>query len=573
MFLGDALELSGEKRLTVFGLLIGCALISLDPNLVGIVTPELATDLKATSLYGWIAGAYLIALTVSVPIVGKAVEVYSVRKIYLGSMIVFLIGTALCALAPEIHTFLASRVVQGLGAGGIFSTNFAVAAVLFSPRAQGVILSYFNIASGLAMVAGAVVGGMLADYTTWRAAFWANFVPGLFTFILLSLKMPEVPSKGEATMDFQGAFTLLGWCAPLMILCSWSPAEANDSLALGALVALFVLCLVAFLRIESRRRHPLLDPKLLKKPTSRWGALAAWTVGAFTTSAMVYVPLFAVEGQDLSATDSSSLLVCQTVFAIGGSVAGGRILLRFGKYKPMMLIGTLVCTLLLFWMAERLSLQTPFWELMLVMAGLGTSFGIVMPLYPLAVQNSVDPERVASASSAVQFFQMLGSSMGAALTGLLLSTSLNASFPDLVNPKVEAGLMVGREGGYAEKQSLEDQLKANIENLREALQEARAGNVHAEKDLRENPFVPESLRAKLLNDQPLDEKELQRELTKLASELTVLIDDVVDNTIIAALHRVYLAIAALGLLTFVLTLLIPSLPLRADKAEDEAHPS
>ena len=91
--------------------------------------------------------------------------------------------------------------------------------------------------------------------------------------------------------------------------------------------------------------------------------------------------------------------------------------------------------------------------------------------------------------------------------------------------------------------------------------------------MRENPFVPESLRAKLLNDQPLDEKELQRELTKLASELTVLIDDVVDNTIIAALHRVYLAIAALGLLTFVLTLLIPSLPLRADKAEDEAHPS
>ena len=174
----EALELSGEKRLTVFGLLIGCALISLDPNLVGIVTPELATDLKATSLYGWIAGAYLIALTVSVPIVGKAVEVYSVRKIYLGSMIVFLIGTALCAIAPEVHSFLAFRVVQGLGAGGIFSTNFAVAAVLFSPRAQGVILSYFNVASGLAMVAGAVVGGMLADYTTWRDTLDDSVAPG-----------------------------------------------------------------------------------------------------------------------------------------------------------------------------------------------------------------------------------------------------------------------------------------------------------------------------------------------------------------------------------------------------------
>ena len=85
--------------------------------------------------------------------------------------------------------------------------------------------------------------------------------------------------------------------------------------------------------------------------------------------------------------------------------------------------------------------------------------------------------------------------------------------------------------------------------------------------------MPESLREKVLSEQSLDEEELQRELTELASELTLLIDDVVDNTIIAALHRVYLALAALGLLTFILTLLIPSLPLRADRNEDAAQPS
>ncbi|MCA9779721.1 MAG: MFS transporter [Candidatus Eremiobacteraeota bacterium] len=564
----DKLELSGEKRLTVFGLLIGCFLISLDPNLVGIVTPELATDLRATSLYGWIAGAYLIALTVGVPIVGKAVEVYSVRKIYLGSMVVFLIGTALCAVAPDVQTFLAFRVVQGLGAGGIFSTNFAVAAVLFSPRVQGVIMSYFNIASGLAMVAGAVVGGMLADFTTWRAAFWANFVPGLFTLVLLYFKMPEVPSKGGSRMDFKGALTLLGWCTPLMILCSWSPEEGDASLYLGGLLSLLVVSLAAFVMVESRQSEPLLDPKLLKHPVSRWGALAAWTVGAFTTSSMVYVPLFAVEGQDLSATYSSALLVCQTVFAIGGSVVGGRLLLKFGKYKPMMLASSFSCTAILLWLGERLGLQTPFWELLLIMAGLGLSFGILMPLYPLAVQNSVEPDRVASASSAVQFFQMLGSSMGAALTGLLLSVSLNASFPALVNPHVKQHLLAEHHEGYAEKDSLQDQLKANIENLREALKEAREGNSHAEQDIRDNPFVPERVREMVLSGQPIGDQELQRELEELAADLEQLIDDVVDDTIIAALQIVYRALAALGLLTFIFTLLIPSLPLR-----DKTHPS
>jgi EmrB/QacA subfamily drug resistance transporter len=560
-------QIDKEKKVTLVGLLVGCFLISLDPNLVGIVTPELAEDLQATALYGWIAGSYLIALTVSVPVAGKAVEVFSVRKIYLTSIVVFLIGTALSALATHIHVFLAFRAVQGLGAGGIFATNFAVAAVLFPPRHQGVVLSYFNVASGLAMVAGAVVGGLLADYTTWRAAFWANFIPGIAMLALLAYKLPELKPEKPGRMDFGGAATLLMWCVPLMILCSLGNT-ASMKLSVGLLVV-FAVGFGAFLWVESRHSEPLIDPRFMLKPTFRWGSLAAWTVGAVATSTMVYVPLFAVEAQNLSATSSSALLVTETVCAIGGSVLVGRLLLRTGSYKPLMLMSTLLSTGMLFWMGRHLTLSTPFWQLILLMIGIGLAFGVMMPLYPLAVQNSVQKEHVASASSSVQFSQMLGSSIGAAVTGLILSTSLNSSFPHVVSPEVRDHLMSGQSSGYTEKAKLEDQLKKNVANLREAMDEARAGNPHAETDIMNNPFVPQDLRD-LVHDRTDESKEkIQEEFEELADRLGELIEKVIDGTVVLAVRKVYLSLAGLSFLTFLLSLLIPALPLREDPSEED----
>ncbi len=549
---------SSSNTPTLIGLLTGCFLISLDQNLVGIATPDLVVDLQATTLYGWISSSYLMGLTLAIPTVGRLVEVTSGRKIYLTSLIFFLAGTTLAGIAPDIHLFILARVLQGLGAGGVFATNFALAALLYSPREQGVILSYFNVVSGAAMLLGALAGGLLADHVGWRAVFFANLLPGLPAMLLLLSKMPELQPTKPAKMDVMGSVSLTVWCTALMLLCSWGNVGANwPPFVYVVFVLVFMAGLVTFVTTEKRHPEPLFDPHLIKNPTFVLGSMASWTLGSFTTGVMVYIPLFTVEAQNLSATESSSVLIVETACAIVSSVLVGKLVLRSGRFKPIMIVSTGLCAVIFYWASRSLDAITPLWQLLVMMALLGALFGSVMSLYSIAVQNSVARDRVATATSAVQFFQMMGSTMGSALLGLVLAASLNAHYSQLVDPEIETEIVESKVETFKEKTHLQDLVKTEIQELRHGLQQAQAGDKAALQTLRNNPLLPSQLRTELDQSRSPSDSAIAEELQTLSLRLTVAIEDITDKTVVASIRSVHLALAFLALLTMLFGMMIP----------------
>lgn len=547
------------SRTLLVGLLLGCFLISLDQTMVSNATPSLVSQLEATTLYAWIISTYLVGMTLALPIVGRMVEVLPGRRVYLISVLVFLAGTALCGLAPEIYSLILARLIQGLGAGGIFAANSALCGMLFPPRDQGLVLAYFGAVSGLAMSAGALLGGYITDHASWRGVFLVILPLGAVALALMARMPPLAPSR-PGHLDGRGSLAMLSWCLPLLALCSLASSRDLRLVIPGSLA--LVLAAVAgarwFLRVERGAPEPLFDLQLLQNKAFVRASLAAWCLGAFYTGAMTYLPLFMQEAQDVSAITAGYALSAEVLCSILSSYLVGSVVKRTGVYKPFLLAGTLGAALLLLWAGFRLQVSTPVWQLLVLMALLGVAVGLLMPLYPVVVQNAAHPERVGTAVSWVQFSLTLGSAMGNALLGVVLALGLHADFQAQVPEEIVHRLLGGHVQGYVEEQQLLSILRQRLEELHTFQQQLHSGQPPTE--------IPPGVKA-FLKDRPLDQVR-HEEIDNITATLKSAIEDGIDVTTASAIRRVYLAGALLALLGLFLSFWIPDVPLKSNAPEE-----
>ncbi|WP_424951952.1 MDR family MFS transporter [Deinococcus sp.] len=517
------------KRLILVGTLLALFLAALDQTIVSTSLPKIVKDLNGLNLYSWVTTAYLLASTAMVPIYGKLSDIYGRKPVLLFGIVVFLLGSALCGAAGEpffgnlfgggMLQLVVFRGLQGLGAAALTSVAFSIVADIFAPAERGKYQGLFGAVFGLSSVIGPLLGGFLTDQVSWRWVFYVNVPIGAVAMAFIFLKMPRLASGLKPKIDYLGALLIVVFSVPLLLALTFGADSVNygwsNPVVLG-LFALSAVALIAFLFVESRHESPILPLSLFQNPTFAWGVTARFFIGAAFLGAILFLSLYLVNVQGVSATAAGTATIPLTVGLIFGAVMSGQLASRLGYYKILIIIG--LCLMMGgFLLLSTLDADTPYGRVVLFMVVLGLGIGPALPLFNLAIQNAVKPWEIGVATSSGQFFQQMGSTIGTAVFGAVLSSVLSAqmtsNFKPIIAsapPALQAQLKSfggGTSGGArgqnsfdaaATKAQAEAGIKKGFSGILQAVSGAvNSGSVAAVQGVAANPQLPAQLRTQL----------------------------------------------------------------------------
>lgn len=552
---------TGRDRAVIYlAVLMALFLAALDQTIVATALPAMVADLEGVERYAWVATAYLLASTALALVYGKLSDTYSRKYVTLGAVGLFLTGSFLCGLSGEFGTLpilgdgmtqlVLFRALQGAGGGGIFAMAFIVIADLYTPAERGKYQGFVGAVFGISSILGPLLGGILTDHAGgiipgvegWRWVFYVNMPIGGLALWFIIRRMPRLdPPDAGVRPDYLSAVLLLGALVPLILalqidhrsypilpnLGSADVSTLDAWLTLG-LVAFGAVTLVAFLARSRTSRSPVLDLGLFENDVFRRANAATFFFGASFMSITIFLPLFLVNVLGVSATRAGAALIPLSLGLVTSATLAGQYVNRIG-YRVQLVSGAallLVSVVLLATMQADVGYGRV--TLYMVLAGLG--IGPSMPLFTLAIQNAVDVRFIGQATSASQFFRQTGATVGAAVMGGILGTTLGVAFAAIDLPVAVAGPEVTTAEGFVSTGGAE---------LPEQIRDA---------------FV--TLAAAV--DDPLTANELRAEGERRALETS----SAVRAAFTLATQRIYGFAAILVLLGGVLAMRVPELPLR-----------
>ncbi len=492
--------ITAEQRLSLIGVFLAIFLAALDQTIVATALPNIVVELRGTNLYAWVATSYLLASTVALPIFGRMAELVARKWVLLISVAIFLAGSALSGASTSMVALIAFRAVQGIGSGGIFAVGVTVLGLLFPPRQRGRIQGLFGAVFGIANVLGPWLGGLLTEHFSWHWIFYVNMPFGLIALYFIAVHMPRMQPSVRHRFDFSGALAIAMMTIPLLLALSWGGnTYAWSSPQIIGLFALSAVGIVLFIVAELRNPEPLFVLSLFEGQTFRWAMLGSFFYGAAFLGALLFLPFYLVQVQGISLTDSGLSLTPLTLGVVAGSFITGQLASRLGRYKGLLVFGLLGLSIALFGFHLLLTLHTPLWQIWAVMVLIGLGMGPGMPTYTLAVQNAVPVNRIGQASSGAMFFRQIGSSMGAALMGAVLVTTMQADVPKYLpaSMKTSQTQFSSSQVSGAGSSSITQSVGATFAKTERQLSLALAGNPAAYRAVLANKDIPAAYKSKI----------------------------------------------------------------------------
>ena len=492
---------SREQTFTLAGLLVSLFLAALDQTIVATAMPRILQDLKGLSLYSWVVTAYLLASTAMIPIYGKLSDLYGRKVIVLAGVFIFLAGSALSGQSRSMTELIVFRALQGLGSAGIFSTTFTVVADIFAPAERGRYQGLFGAVFGIASVVGPWLGGLLTDTLSWRWVFYVNLPIGLIAVLFIITQMPPLRHEVEkrVRIDWWGSVTLLIGVIPVLLALSlggnefpWGSWEVIGLFAFGAAgIALFIW-------VETRAPEPILPFDLFRNRTFVTGDIAGPLIGGVAFfGAIVFLPVFMVLVVGASASQAGLTIVPLTLGQVVGSFVSGQLVSRLKRYKAVLLVGTAL-VFVGYLLMNAITVTSTRADMIWRMIILGLGIGPAIPVFTLAIQNSVNPREMGAATSSSLFFRQIGS-----VLGTILANTLTTGLPAYLPSQMRQMNVSSSQFNMAQLQSgdlaaVGNQIRAGMRKTYAKIERALTKNDSAAaQSLLDNPQVPAELKETL----------------------------------------------------------------------------
>ncbi|MEU6871261.1 MFS transporter [Streptomyces sp. NPDC046751] len=443
-----------RQRVIGFALCIVTILLAvLDTNIVSSATVPIVRDLDpvhGVDNIPWLIAAYQLAATAALPLYGKLCDVLGAKKVFIGAVATFLAGSALCGMAGSMDWLIAARALQGIG-GGLMSVTMVVLRELKGPgeknggRGGGV----GGIVAGAGMALGPWLGGALAEHADWRWIFYVNLPFGLVV-LAAAVRVLKLPVRtARRTIDFLGAGLAAAFSTTLLLVTEWGGKDHawSSPLIVGLLVAT-VATLVLFVRRQATAAEPVLPLGLFRIRELRYGFAIQGLVGAAMMGSVVYVMIYLQAVRGIAASSAGLYLIPMAIGMAAVGLLSERLATAGWSQKTFVVSGTVSASAALALLAT-LSTDTSLWTVRLALLLMGIGFGQLVGQLVRLVQDTAPADQLGVATTGVRFFQTLGSALGAAFFGTVLSRVYAAHGPGGTTSTI------GRLTGHARRQALD----------------------------------------------------------------------------------------------------------------------
>lgn len=415
---------------------------ALDLTVIAPILPAMLTDLQINTAeadrYVWVVSGYLIAYTLTIPILGRLSDSIGRRPVFVAALVVFLAGSVICALADSLPTLIAGRAIQGFGGGAMVPVSMALVGDLLPPGRRAAALGIVAAVDTLGWVLGPIWGAVLQQvFDSWRAVFLFNIPIGIVAGLVLvfawrtprpaKAAKPKRPPRPDLLGALFLSITLLA--VNLAFSASSEPVGGNGQRALGAstnpfaeyqipLMILGMASFIALIFVERRAERPLIPLGIFSRRSFSAANTSNALIGVSLMVAMVNVPLLVtlLETEERASIVSAQLLSAFSLSMAAGSLIGGRATGRFG-YRSVTWVGLLVAAIGL-WRMSGWPNATDFARMVPDLIVAGTGFGVVIAPIGAAAINAARREDLGIASGLVIVMRLLGMTLGiSALTG------------------------------------------------------------------------------------------------------------------------------------------------------------
>jgi EmrB/QacA subfamily drug resistance transporter len=426
---GEAGALTPEVRHATLALIIGGIAAILDTTIVTIALHTLVLRLHSTvGTIQWVSTAYLLALTVAIPVTGWAEARWGGKRAWMAALVIFVVGSVLCAVSWNDASLIGFRVLQGFGAGLIFPLMQTLAVRAAGGRASSSLIATISLPLALGPILGPVLGGVILNWLSWRWLFLVN-VPVIAVGLVLARRFlpPDRPPRGapRARLDVTGLVLLAGALAGILLGLSNLSQDGGIGHAsvLGPLLAgVVVLAVFAWRALRPGEHRPVVDIRLLAVRSLGSASAVLFTAGAAMYAGLFLLPLYY---QDLRGEDvlvAALLLIPQGAGALVSRFVVGRLVGRFGASAVTIAAFLLaaVATVPFAFAGPRTSL----WWLGTVLLVRGFGIGAVL-IPPMSVAYyDIGPADIPHATMNTRTAQQVGASFGVAIVAVVLQSLL-----------------------------------------------------------------------------------------------------------------------------------------------------
>jgi EmrB/QacA subfamily drug resistance transporter len=404
--------------------ILGMIMSILDTTIVNVALRTLGHDLHSPiAQIQWVITGYLLALAAVIPVTGWAARRFGARQVYLSSLVLFTIGSALCGLSNSTVSLVLFRVLQGVGGGMIMPVAQLIMAQVAGPRRMGRVMGVVSMPAMLAPILGPVVGGLILQNLHWSWIFFVNVPIGVLAFVLGWRLVPHTDSGDAGRLDVLGLSLLSTGSAAVVdglseLGSGYGLGSGQVLLPVAAGLALTVAFCVHALRVE----RPLLDVRLYANRVFAGASLTTFGLGAALFGAMILVPLYYQEVRGESIINTGLLNGPQGIGALVAMPIAGRLTERFGGGRVALVgVSTLcVSTIPLAFVGAHTSIVA----ISLVLVVRGLSIGMSFMPAMTAAFASMRPDQLSDATPQINVLMRLGGAVGTAILAVVLQRAL-----------------------------------------------------------------------------------------------------------------------------------------------------
>lgn len=402
----------------LFALILSMGLIAMDTTIVATAVPQVVADLGGFSLIGWVFSIYLLAQTVTIPMYGKFSDLYGRKPVLIFGSVVFLIGSVLCAAAWDMTSLIVFRGIQGLGAGAIGATVQTIAGDLYTIEERGRVQGYLSSVWGISAVLAPTLGGLFAQYLTWRWIFLVNVPLGAVALWFIVRRLHEQVERHERRIDWAGAALIfvgggLGVFGLLQGGTSWQWLSAPSVI----IFSLTVVAVIAAVLVERKVDDPMMPPWLWTRRLTAGSYLATALAGLAVIGLSTFLPTWAQSVKGLTPLAAGFVLATMSITWPTAAAFSSRLYLRIG-FRDTAVVGA-VLTIIAGAMFALIREGSSVWWAVLASLVMGAGMGLIFSPLIVGLQSTVTWADRGVITGGAMFSRFLGQSIGAAVFGAI----------------------------------------------------------------------------------------------------------------------------------------------------------